>query len=218
MARNLERDEREMELRRNKILEAGLELFSTKGIEAVSLQAVADKADVGVATLYNYYENKVKLCVAISSWMWGQVWEETVRINGADAFEVKTAIEIIELYIDDILRVYRDRPDILRFSSEYKTFVCRDNKNMNEVKEHLEILVPVDKLFHDAYEKAKTDRTIRTDIPEHELFTTVALTVLGMAERYAQGIVWAMTEEKNYTNELLHLKDMVLLWLKDGIK
>lgn len=35
------------------------------GCENVSLQKVADAADVGVATMYKYYQTKVKLVVAI---------------------------------------------------------------------------------------------------------------------------------------------------------
>ena len=66
MARNIARDEREAERRKKQLLEAGLDLFSRHGIEAISLQMVADTAEVGVATLYKYYQNKLNLVIAIS--------------------------------------------------------------------------------------------------------------------------------------------------------
>ena len=59
MARNIARDEQEAERRRKQLLEAGFDLFSRHGIEAISLQMVADTAEVGVATLYKYYQNKL---------------------------------------------------------------------------------------------------------------------------------------------------------------
>lgn len=214
MARNAERDEREMEKRKNNMLAAGLRLFSTYGIEAVSLQRIADEAQVGIATLYNYYTNKVNLCVAISSWMWKNVWLDSLKIAGQEELKAMTAYGIIEFYIDDIIRIYQNKPEILRFSSEYKTFVCRESKNPADVQEHMDALSPVNEMFKLAFAKGKVDKTIRTDIAPEKFFTTVALTMLGMAERYAQGLVWGMSEDKDYTNELIHLKEMLLSWAK----
>lgn len=71
MARNTERDEREATRRKEQLMKDGFKLFSENGIENVSLQKVADAADVGVATMYKYYQTKVKLVVAISGKIWG---------------------------------------------------------------------------------------------------------------------------------------------------
>ena len=70
MPRNIERDEKEAMRRKEQLMEAGFRLFSQYGIENVSLQRVADAAEVGVATLYNYYQTKVKLVIAISGKIW----------------------------------------------------------------------------------------------------------------------------------------------------
>ena len=51
MPRNIERDEKEAMRRKEQLMEAGFRLFSQYGIENVSLQRVADAAEVGVATL-----------------------------------------------------------------------------------------------------------------------------------------------------------------------
>ena len=75
MGRNTERDEREAIRRKTQLIHAGFELFSENGIETVSLNAVAEKADVGVATMYNYFQNKVNFVIAISTKIWGEMWE-----------------------------------------------------------------------------------------------------------------------------------------------
>lgn len=219
MPRNVERDAIAEEKRRLHLVEEGFRLFSEKGIENVSLQAVADAADVGIATLYKYYQNKVNLLVAISAYIWENVWLQTLDRVGAGNFDNMTAYQGVELYIDCILDLYRNRKDVLRFSGNYKTYICREVISKDILKEHLKALEPVDNLFHKMYEKAKKDHTIRTDVPGKELYTTITLTILGMAERYAQGLVWAMNDDREYINELLNLKSMMLMWIKgDGIE
>lgn len=217
MARNIERDLREEQRRRQRILTAGLKLFSEKGIENVSLQAVADEAEVGVATLYNYYQNKTKLVVAISAMMWTKFWEISVKDVDEERFKNFTAYESIELYTDIIIKLYREHPEILKFSSDYKTYLCRQSTTKEEVQDHINALNPMSKYFHILYERAKEDKSIRTDIPEDEMFTSVTITVLAMAERYASGLVWSMSDDKNYTKELYNLKEMILNWVRLGI-
>lgn len=84
MPRNIERDEKEAMRRKEQLMKAGFRLFSQYGIENVSLQRVADAAEVGVATLYNYYQTKVKLVIAISGKIWGDLWKEILEEKGPE--------------------------------------------------------------------------------------------------------------------------------------
>lgn len=214
MPRNIENDAIREKIRRERMLESGLRLFSEHGIESVSLQDIADEAEVGIATLYNYYQNKPNLVIAISAYMWKKVWDANVDRVGKDAIDSRNAYERIEGYLDLMIYLYREHPEILRFSGYYKTYMNLENAERIKNNEHLDVLAPISVIFHNLYEKAKVDKSIRTDIDEQKMFTTIALTMLGMAERYAMGVVWAANDENDYTKELLILKDMLLGWIK----
>lgn len=215
MARNTARDERDAERRKKHLLAAGFDLFSRHGIEAVSLQMVAEAADVGVATLYKYYQNKLNLVVAISASVWETVWKEDAQAVGLEALESRNAYQLVEFYCDSIIRLYEERPQVLRFSANYKNFICREGVSEEQLAVQLDALKPIGLLFHRKYEAAKADGSIRTDLPEQELFTTLTLTMLGMAERYAQGLVWANNRTGSYSKELSHVKEMLLAWVRD---
>ena len=114
-----------------------------------------------------------------------------------------------------MIALYKNRPEVLRFSSEYKTYMNRHgNMEDKQLREHLDVLKPMQLLFHGMYERAKVDGSIRTDIPEEEMFITSSITMLSMAERYAQGLVWLNDPKDDHTQELLHLKEMLLLWCR----
>lgn len=214
MPRNAERDAQEMIRRKEQLIKAGFKLFADKGIESVSLQTVADEAAVGVATLYNYYTNKTNLLIAISAYIWGNVWKEAMQHYGG-ANDNKNAYQWIEFYTDVIIGIYNNRPDILRFSGDYKTYICRESVTDDKLVAHLDALEPIGRLFHDKYEDAKIDGSIRTDIPEEEMFSTISLTMLGMAERYAKGLVWTSKGDQNYNRQLQYTKEMLLGWVSN---
>jgi len=216
MARNIEKDRLEAERRRRQLIETGFRLFSEYGIENVTLQRVADEAGVGIATLYKYYLNKERLVIAISKSIWSGVWKRTLGALGTDGLGELTAYDGIALYADAIIMIYREHPQFLRFSGEYKNFirtVKTEEKHLEEeLREHLDELEPMRQLFHRMYERARTDHSIRMDIPEQELFATVTITMLSVAERYAQGLVWADDHREDHTQKLIYVKEMILAW------
>ena len=214
MGRNIERDEREASNRKERLIRAGLELFGSEGIESVSLNAVAKKADVGIATMYNYYQNKLNLVVAISTKMWREVWEKALLSVSEEQLQKMNAYALAELYCDNIIALYLEHPEVLRFSANYKTFVNREGATEEQYKDQIEALKPVEDIFHIKYEEAKRDKSIRTDIPEKEIFSILAITMLSMAERYAQGLVWAKSHEHDFRQELFYTKEMILNWIK----
>lgn len=56
---------RQKALRRERILDAALQLFREAGYDAVRTEDIAAAADVSVGTLYNYFENKGDLLLAL---------------------------------------------------------------------------------------------------------------------------------------------------------
>ncbi len=60
-----ERREREKKARRESILCAARELLHQKGINGASMNQIAKKAELGVATLYSYFKNKEDLYLVI---------------------------------------------------------------------------------------------------------------------------------------------------------
>lgn len=212
MPRNVEKDIYLEALRRKNILEAGLKLFSAQGIESVSMNTVAAEAKVGPTTLFKYFKTKEKLVITISGMIWKNIWEESLKQIGAEQFSKLTAYELIQNYTANMIQIYKNRPELLRFSGNYKTFICRQKTKAEDLQEHLNPLKPIQVLFHSAYQRAKTDHSIRTDVPEDIMFTSIAIGMLAIAERYAQGIVWANNGVEDHIRELEITREMILNW------
>ncbi len=58
---NMSRKERERLFKRQEIVNAAREVFARRGFSAATLDDIADRAEFGKGTLYNYFENKEEL-------------------------------------------------------------------------------------------------------------------------------------------------------------
>jgi AcrR family transcriptional regulator len=59
------RVERRQRRNREALIEAGYQVMSTKGIDAATMQEIAELADVGAGTIYNYFHSKDDLAIAV---------------------------------------------------------------------------------------------------------------------------------------------------------
>ena len=120
--RNTEKDAAEQAKRRQSFLEWGFALFSSKGIDAITLQDVAKASGYCIATLFRYFNTKAGFCVAIAEWKWGEFLKENRGRRPSENFEGKTAADMFSFYLESLLEIYRKRkaPDncrLLRFAN-----------------------------------------------------------------------------------------------------
>lgn len=58
------RQQRRRERTRGRLLEAARDLFAEQGVEATTIAAIAERADVGFGSFYNHFESKDQIAVA----------------------------------------------------------------------------------------------------------------------------------------------------------
>lgn len=82
----------------------------------------------------------------------------------------------------------------------------------------IQVSLPLITRLHMMYEKAKVDRTIRTDIPESEFMRVTVHSMMTACAHYAEGFIWGSDDNKDYTDELIMIKEMILDYATKGIK
>lgn len=77
------RRERKQAAIRNRIVATALDLFSRKGLDAATVDEIAEAADVGKGTIYNYFETKEDIVVAFMVDLEKKVQEKVGRLAAA---------------------------------------------------------------------------------------------------------------------------------------
>ncbi len=108
----LSRREREKERHKEEMLEAALRLFSEKGFHKVSMQEIAEEAEFGVGTLYNFFESKEQLFVELMKVGIEKFGQALIPILDSTKDEREKLSEFIEAHVDliesniDFIRLY----------------------------------------------------------------------------------------------------------------
>ncbi len=205
-----EQYEKQMSVKRTDFLEKGYELFSGKTIEAVNLTDVADASVYGIATLYRYFRKKPGFVVAVAEWKWEQLRGVNEKRKEELSFDGMTGADLLEYFLECFLVMYRKYPDLIRFNQFFKIYVQSEHLDMKVMDPYFDLFEEAKKPFALMYERALEDHTVRTDMPEEEMFSLILHHMLGTVTYYAVGQVYQTKGGFDPIRELTIQKEMML--------
>ena len=208
--RDPELDHANMADRREKMLDAAYRLFTENSITSVTLEESAQEAGCGKRTLLRYYDSKPQLVIAVSTWKWTKVIEEYRERRGNENYDEMTAREMLLFYLDSFLEIYRRNKDMLRFNQLFNVYIQSENVDTRFLLPYQRMIENLVHEFHILYEKAKQDNTVRTDIPEEEMFSTSLHLMLAVVTRYAVGLIYHPEKGFDAEKELTLQKEMLM--------
>lgn len=204
MSTNPEKDAHKYGETHQKLLETGFRIFSEKTIGAANLTDIANEAGVGVMTVYRHFDKKPDLVLAVSAWVWEE-YRKSMTVE--DRFGMK-ASDSFSRYLDAFIDLYRNHPDLLRFNQYFNAYVKREGIPPERMQPYEKVIDKVAEQFHQLYLQGREDGTIRTDIPEKEIFSATMHLMLAAVTRYAVGLVYDAGVDPE--QELLLLKKMLM--------
>ena len=208
--RNTEKDEKQMNARREAMLAEGFRLFALHGIETVAMQQVADASGVGIATLYRYYKSKLALVLDIGAQKWQEFGAYVIRLREEQGILSRPSAEQFAFYLDCYIELYRKHKDLLRFNQNFNNFVQHEGATKEQLAPYIAAVGTFGRMFHILYENAKQDGTLHTDLPEDKMFAATSHIMLAVAVRYAQGLIYDADSEADRTQEFELLKHAIL--------
>lgn len=136
MIQQLPRRERERQMRRQEIIDAARIVFARKGFSDAKLEDVAERAEFGKGTLYNYFTNKEALFASViedSFFKVKTIAEET--FNSDLPFEAK-----IDGFISGELGYFFHNPEAMHLMMRESHYLRGNNPLMQLLPQLLRIL------------------------------------------------------------------------------
>lgn len=193
---------------------AAFALFSQYGIEAVSMQQVADASNVGVATLYRYYGTKLHLVIDVCARQWQEFSQGAVKIYNEMGGENFTAYEELQFYLNAYIYLYQNRKDLLKFNSNFDLYIQQEKATQEDLKPYYEAIQFSRDFFHRQFIKAYEDHTIRTDIKEQDVYLGIMYAMSSAAAKYSYGAIFPEDQLPDYTFALDMQKRAYLRYMR----
>ncbi|MCR5188592.1 MAG: TetR/AcrR family transcriptional regulator [Treponema sp.] len=154
--------------RKNRILESAFNLFSQKGIDTIAMTDIAKKAEIGVASLYRYYETKEEIAIRTVIWAWEKQKESINPLFTSDDFEKLSGLEQIEAILRVFTHLYESQKDFLRFIYFFDSFAVRTEIQKDRLEDYEAIIATVQEVVAKAISKGLKDGSINASYKDSQ--------------------------------------------------
>lgn len=206
-------NQKEKDMRREKIIDVAYQLFVDKKIESVTMGEIAKKVGIGRATLFRYFPGKLELVIAVNTKKWKDYLDGLDNRRPISSIGDIPAIDRLSFTLDSYIEMYQNHKDLLRYNDNFNHYVSHSKKSDKEIADFNIALYSANTRLHMMYEKAKEDGSFRTDIPENEFLRVTVHTMMNACAYYAGGFIWGSKEDEDYTFELVKIKEMILAYV-----
>ena len=167
----MSKSEKQMEkenARNQKIIDTAFQIFVERKIEPVSMGEIADAVGIGRATLFRCYANKTELVIAVCAAKWKAYLDKLDEVRPLSSIENIPAIDRFIFTLDSYIWMYQNYKELLLYNDNFNHYVTHEGVDKEKLKEFHRSLYSVNTRLDWMYEKAKEDKTFRTDIPKEE--------------------------------------------------
>ncbi|MCM3041593.1 TetR/AcrR family transcriptional regulator [Paenibacillus motobuensis] len=194
------------------VIEAAEEVFKERGIDQTTMQNIADRACVGVATVFRFFPKKEKLVVAVAT----RNLEIVLQTFQAIAEMPVSCYEKISLLFDDFITLLdSDDSSNVKLLENFESYAAYYKEPIEDIDIFNKIYRQISDVFSAIIQQGMEDGSIRTDIPVDKVLTTVINSFGNFARKLSlQKNILTVEPDLDPKEQLLILKDILLSYLK----
>ena len=214
----LEDDEgKKKSVRIERILDVAFELFSTRGIEPVTMNDIAQKAKIGVASLYRYFETKEILVVRTATHIWSTRMEDVLPNLVKPKYTNANGYAQLEVIFSLFIKLYEKQTPFLRFVYLFDAYAVKEKIPKDKMSNYESVILLIKQIISVAIQKGIEDGSISGKYAKcgDALYFTLIHTFFSTAQKLAlSGNLLDMDSQMNGAKQLTLLADILLAGLK----
>lgn len=197
--------------RRSDILQAARLVFCVKGIESATMTDIAKEAEMGVATLYRYFNTKPELVIETGI----DYCRETIREMPFHAeYEELSGLEQIKARLGWLLRTCDEKQDFVVFLQQFDFFFSQKENRHPRLSDFEREISPLFLPWFDAMEKGAQDGSIRGDIKAIDAIALIWRAFASLQQRnLTRDHILSVDEQFDRRTQLSMLRDMVICYI-----
>lgn len=175
--------ENQKEQRKEEVILVAVEVFKEKGIDNTKMTDIAEKAQVGVATVYRYFKTKTDLVIAAAIWLWKeeisilshQFYEESfMELSGADR---------VRRILSTFTTLYHNHSEFIRFLEQFDNYIVKEQISPEKLENYEKSVIDVKSVMFDAIEQGKKDGSIKDNIDKDVFYITIAHSLMSLCQK-----------------------------------
>lgn len=204
------------EKRKEEVIEAAVKVLKEKGIEKSKMADIAEKAEVGVASVYRYFKTKPELVIAAGTEFWREEIDSLYHnLNSLD-FDELNGLEKINRILNVFLILFQEQSDFIRFIEEFDNYIVKEQIHPDKLQTYEKGIIDLKPVMFEALKQGKEDGSVRKDIDDDEFYVTITHSLMTLCQKLTlRGTILKSDKEIGSEVQIRLLIEMALVYIKN---
>jgi AcrR family transcriptional regulator len=181
-------------------------------LETVKMTDIADRAGIGVASLYRYFDTKETIVIAAATLLWREIKEQYLPGLESEKFRQQSGIQqirgILELYSQLLTR----HQPFLRFLSEFDAYCIQNRVPKVRLADYERSINDFYRPYLTALKQGKIDGTVAVQAEPRLVYLTVNHTMLSLLKKITAGEI--LLQDADNAKELDIMNQIILRYFE----
>lgn len=201
--------------RKQMIMEQAIVEFTKNGIENTTMSDVAKASEVGIASLYRYFNSKTELVIQTAVLFWKMAEESIIPSFLTRQYQTMSGIRQLETICRKFMNGFNDYREFLIFLNDFEAFIRKQKLTPSDLGDYQTEVMKMMPYVTAALDKGLEDQTIHLRYSVVETYFTLSQLLLSFVQKLAvYGDI--LSEENDFdTAKILETAvNMILDWLR----
>lgn len=191
----------------NVIIDDACDLFLTRSVNDVTIADIAEKSEVGVATIYRYFSTKKNILERCAVKLQSQVFEDYFKLAGENGYEK------IKKFYYGYAEVFKKHPEFYRVINDFDAFMTIEkDANLEEYSKGLDLFWEE---FDKTYKEGLKDGSIKRVKDVRTFYYATTHAMLELAKKLSVNVrIVRQDEQIKSDDEIRVLAEIILSALK----
>lgn len=170
-------------LKKKEIIEVAIKVFDELGIENAKMTDVAKRAEVGVASVYRYFNTKGELLIDCGLEHWERMISKYYKDFLTEKYTSLNGIEQVRAILMVFFRIYMEDKHFYKFLEEFDNYILKENVLIDKLNLYEKKILSLMPVMLEALKKGKSDNSISRTIDEMSFYMSITHTLISLCQK-----------------------------------
>ncbi|MBR1751557.1 MAG: TetR/AcrR family transcriptional regulator [Ruminococcus sp.] len=179
----------------NDVISITAKMLLETDVSEIKMTDIADRCEIGVASLYRYFGTKAGLVIKAGALLWGEVMALFDGVFDCDYYKEKTGLEKIRELMKVFKVLFISHGDFLRFVDSFDRYITKETVSDEDMALYQKSVTDFYPLFESAYNEGVKDGSLKAGVDFEIMYLSLTHALLLMSEKFSMGSIFKKETE-----------------------
>ena len=175
--------ENQKEKRKKAVILVAIEVLKEKGIENTKMTDIAEKAQIGVATVYRYFKTKTDLVIGSAIVLWKMEISSLHHQFYEESFIELSGAERVRIILSTFITLYYNHSKFICFLEQFDNYIIKEHIVPEKLEGYEKSIIDLKSVMFDAIEQGKKDSSIKATVDKNVFYITIAHSLMSLCQK-----------------------------------